>query len=237
MAVNEFREKMESFGMKGTYLVQRLDSPPKSEWSAKAAQVFGGHFMQLSAEGWKTLQQIFNIHYMGAAEYEFGTLPKCLTEMVGDNKELVAFEVVVAKKDIKPNWDREMKHRRAHQAAVKEAKRIGAKIPKAKKLPGTPNDATIYVLCREKHREGATYAITQMAGDNVPCKEGHDVPRALDPIEEWDSETHGWLELDNGFFFFIDKTMWERTCDLFGVAHDVQQKPSEEEKSPSKNGA
>ena len=27
----------------------------------------------------------------------------------------------------------------------------------------------------------------------------------------------GWLELDNGFFFFTDKVMFEQTCKLFGV--------------------
>lgn len=27
----------------------------------------------------------------------------------------------------------------------------------------------------------------------------------------------GWLELDNGFMFFIDREMWEKTCTLFGV--------------------
>ncbi len=27
----------------------------------------------------------------------------------------------------------------------------------------------------------------------------------------------GWLELNNGFFFFIDKEMWENTCSLFNM--------------------
>jgi hypothetical protein len=27
----------------------------------------------------------------------------------------------------------------------------------------------------------------------------------------------GWLELDNGFFFFVDKDMFEKTCTLFKV--------------------
>lgn len=41
---------------------------------------------------------------------------------------------------------------------------------------------------------------------------------ALDPIGETDSfvlSVKGWLELDNGFLFFVDKAMWRRTVQLF----------------------
>jgi len=30
-------------------------------------------------------------------------------------------------------------------------------------------------------------------------------------------ELSGWLELDNGYFFFIDKNMFEQTCKFFGI--------------------
>jgi hypothetical protein len=30
--------------------------------------------------------------------------------------------------------------------------------------------------------------------------------------------TKGWLELDNGFFFFVDKKMYEGVCDLLEVS-------------------
>jgi hypothetical protein len=29
--------------------------------------------------------------------------------------------------------------------------------------------------------------------------------------------TCGWLELNNGFMFFTDRTMWEQTSNLFGI--------------------
>lgn len=34
-------------------------------------------------------------------------------------------------------------------------------------------------------------------------------------------EVVGWLELDNGFFFFADQDMFEKTKQLFGVSTDL----------------
>jgi hypothetical protein len=31
------------------------------------------------------------------------------------------------------------------------------------------------------------------------------------------ADTCGWLELDNGYFFFTDKEMYEKTAKLFGL--------------------
>ena len=33
----------------------------------------------------------------------------------------------------------------------------------------------------------------------------------------------GWLELDNGFFFFTDKTMCENVAHVFGIEHPFGQ--------------
>ena len=38
---------------------------------------------------------------------------------------------------------------------------------------------------------------------------------ALDPATDYDRETIGWFELDNGFFYFLDKDAFEGTCQLF----------------------
>jgi hypothetical protein len=35
------------------------------------------------------------------------------------------------------------------------------------------------------------------------------------PLAKAHSDTQGWLELNNGFFFFIDETMWKSTAALF----------------------
>ena len=57
--------------------------------------------------------------------------------------------------------------------------------------------------------------IRELALGKVCMKEYHNFDVALDPCTKWDYETIGWLELDNGFFFFIDKEAFDGTCKLF----------------------
>ena len=56
------------------------------------------------------------------------------------------------------------------------------------------------------------------SGNEFPdLKEGLRLTYALRPTNDWDRDVCGWLELDNGFMFFIDEEMWEETIDLLGV--------------------
>lgn len=190
--------------MEGTSRVQRLGPAPKSEFAAKAEQVFGGGMLGLRPDAWKILQKIFSIEYMGAAEYEFGTIPTTLKAMAADSDALRAFEMVVAAKDIEVNFAR------GRTARTKRGK------PRKKQPVHPPvQDRTVYVLAREAHVEGAKDAIRQLAGHKIRTKSGSGFPAALDPITEFDGRTCGWLELDNGFFFFLDKAMWCKTAILF----------------------
>jgi hypothetical protein len=191
--------------MIGTYLVQRLSPPPKSDLHARAEQVFGGTALDLSAEGWRILQQIFSIDYMGAAEYEFGTFSKCLKELAEDKDNLVSTPIVVEAKFIEPNYER------------KSLARTRRGKPRVKQPPPPPpvTDKVVYLLCRKSHFEGAQEIIRQLAGRKISVKRGDYFSLALDPIGDRAVETCGWLELDNGFFFFLDRTMWRRTTQLF----------------------
>lgn len=187
-----------------TWLVQRLLPAPKSEKAALVTQVFGGGMLGLRPEGWKAVQQVFDIDYMGSAEYEFGTIPKCLKELAEDAENLVATSIVVPVKNIEPNYNRQL------------AARTKAGKPK-KRQPVHPaiTDHVVYVLCRKDHLEGAEERIQRLAGNKIRTKGGTQFPRALDPIGEEYIKTNGWLELDNGFLFFLDKDMWRATTVLF----------------------
>ena len=44
--------------MNNTFLVQRLDKKPKSDWHAKVSQVFGGGMVMMTDEGWKAIQSV-----------------------------------------------------------------------------------------------------------------------------------------------------------------------------------
>lgn len=187
-----------------TYLVQRLAPPPETEFAARAEQAFGGGNLMLSAEAWKVLQQVFSLEYMGAAEYEFGTIPKCLKALAADGEKLRAFSFTVEAKDIEPNWQR-------GRAARTKAGKIRKKQPAQKPV----QDRKVFVLCREEHVEGAKKSIMELAKGKTRTKCSSCFPQMLDPVEDTGMWTCGWLELDNGFFFFTDKTMWERTTALF----------------------
>lgn len=177
--------------------VQRLKAPPETEREARAEQAFGGAMLGLQKEAWDLLQRIFSIDYMGNAEYEFGTIPNVLKAMAEDREQLRAFEMVVAATDIVPNYAR------GRPTRTKAGK------PR-KKQPVRPpvTDKTVYVLAREGHRKGAEEAIRKLAGDKIRTKGWSGVARTLDPIEDRDAEVLAWLEVDNGFFFTVDKAMW-----------------------------
>ena len=113
--------------MKNTFLVQRLNKKPKSEFHAKMSQVFGGGMIMMNQEGWKAIQSVCDLHYMGAAEYEFGTIPKCLESLAKDHEKLTTFPLLIKREIIKPNWNHENAHRRARQAELAKAKKEGVR--------------------------------------------------------------------------------------------------------------
>lgn len=200
--------------MKDTYLVQRLTKPPMTKFLAKAEQVFGGGMLQLSPTAWKLLQTIFGIDYMGAAEYEFGSLPASLQQFVQKPEELETHVLVLKPNEIKPNYMREVAARDARRKELVEAKQQGKRAKKASPF-APPNEATIYILCRKQHLEEVIKRIRLLAKDEIRVKCGANFTHALDPASDYDRRVCGWYELDNGFFFFLDKVMWEKAVRLF----------------------
>jgi hypothetical protein len=203
--------------MRDTRLVQRLDKKPRSDLHAKMSQVFGGGLVMLSAEGWKTIQSICDLHYMGAAEYEFGTIPKCLESLARDHEKLVTFPLLIKRADIKPNWNHESAHRRARQFELAKAKKEGVKPPRAKKLVANVADATVYVICRKDDMVEVGDRIRELAKCKWDLKRGDGFASALDPATDYDREPIGWLELDNGFMFFLGHEEYCGMSKLFGL--------------------
>lgn len=199
-----------------TWLVQRLKPRPPSLLTAAAEQVFGGHNLGLSTEGWALLQKLFGFDYMGAAEYEFGTIPRVLQEMLLDVDQLATFELTLERKDVRENWAKEHRRRMNRQQELQNARRKGVKAPKEKK-PELENfkPATLYVLCREAHKEPAREAIKLLALGTTQTKCSNNMARTLDPVPGEEENLVGWLELDNGFFFFRDKYVFDITCAFF----------------------
>ena len=71
------------------------------------------------------------------------------------------------------------------------------------------------MLCRAPQADEVRERIRKLAVRRIRVKMGTRFDLALDPVETWDHEIVGWLELDNGFFFFLDKDMWTATTMMF----------------------
>jgi len=204
--------------MKDTYLVQRLDPKPKNARHALISQVFGGGMVMMSKEGWEAIQSICDLHYMGAAEYEFGTIPKCLGELAKDHEKLTTFPLTIKRALIKPNWNHEHAHNMARRAELEKAKKAGVRPPRAKKLlPARTDDALVYVICRKDDMVEVGDRIRELAQNKCSLKRGDGFASALDPATDYDREPIGWLELDNGFMFFIGHEEYCGMAQMFGL--------------------
>ncbi|MFZ3069052.1 MAG: hypothetical protein WA052_01920 [Microgenomates group bacterium] len=77
----------------------------------------------------------------------------------------------------------------------------------------------VYYICPVSYEEGVKDTIKVLLEDEhtLRLKEGCGLKDRVKNLNEWDERNVGWLELDNGFFFFTDKEMFEKTKLLFEV--------------------
>jgi hypothetical protein len=82
------------------------------------------------------------------------------------------------------------------------------------------NGTTIYVLAPEEHKEGVNGVIKDISESKLRLKEYAGLDEACgfnDRYKKEDCQFTGWLELDNGFMFFVDKTPFDGVCKIFEV--------------------
>lgn len=182
--------------MKQSWLIQRLRRPTRSP----NPFAFGGGLRNggLSDEAMSLLQRIFSFDYMGAAEFEFGAVPKAfqrLAKLAGENK------LKTTELQLKPS--------QVH----KKYRPKDAPVPK--EVP------TIYVLGPEEDLPEIVERIRGFAAEPYSgLKETTRLNSALMPAHEWDMDLIGWFDLDNDFMFFTDGVAFRKTCGLFGVDID-----------------
>lgn len=180
--------------MKSSWLVQRLKKPYKRD----NPFAFGGGLRNggLSDEAMEILRGVFSFDYMGAAEFEFGAVPKILQEMARSADVYEAFSFTFPLAKVAKGW--------------------------RDKSEGDPiGDATIYVICHKDDKKEVQKRIMSWAAKQYDpknqLKEMTMLPQTLRPDSDWETGVEGWLELDNGFFFFLDKEMWKNVADMFGL--------------------
>jgi len=182
--------------MEQSFLIQRLEKPFKNQ-TTDDPFAFGGGLVNggISKEGMNLLRDIFRFDYMGAAEFEFGAVPKALQTIAKNAEQYITTEVEVT--TTRKPW----------------------KFVKGKQLPPITNTAKVYIICNKDWADEVKKRITKWAKEESPrdTLERICLIEAVCPVEKWDQEKVGWLELDNGYFFFTDKEMFEKTAKLFGI--------------------
>lgn len=202
--------------MKESYLIQRLQKPFKPTGS-KLDRIdnpfsFGGGLKNggLSDEAIKLIRDIWRFDYMGSAEFEFGAVPKAMHEIAKAHGDYVGAEIQVDAQENEMDYSR----------------RKFSKLQKERAIPRKTNKATIYVLCPLDWLPEITKRIREWAMEEPyhKTKESINLQRALFPDSDYARDYAGWLELDNGFFFFTDKEMYEKTRNLFGIVELAELK-------------
>jgi hypothetical protein len=203
MNKKQFRETYPYEKYPTPYLVQRLLPPSEVKFGGvRVDQVFafGGGGSGLSKEAWELLKPLFEFDYMGAAEFEFGAFPKSLEKFLKHKR--VDFTIDIKAKDVADSFDRRYN-------------RSKLDLPQKK-------DGKVFVLCREDQKDFVEAVIRIFAKNDhgiISTKEHVGLVEALDPVGEKEfRRACGWYELDSGFFFFTDESMWERTKKLFQEA-------------------
>ncbi len=193
------------FASETSWLVQRLQKPLQSAHPVLGKDnpfAFGGGLRNggIPQAGMDLLREIWRFDYMGAAEFEFGAVPEALSRLA--KADLCHFAFDIPLREVAANWR-----------------------DKSKETP--EGEATIYVICPSGWKQEVERRIRGWAADDYPkerefqLKESTRLASSLRPVEDWDRDICGWLEIDNGFLFFSDEEMWGRASALFGLEEAV----------------
>lgn len=157
-----------------TYYVQRI-MPPSG---GRATPIFSPIGLTKKADG--ILGKILRFDYMGATEFELGSVPGAL-------------------------------------------QRIEAYSNAGKAVTGTVKlKKDVYYICQKDLEQHVEEMIKEIAENKKHLKEPAFLPEVLAETDDYAERYCGWLELDNGFMFFTDKTMYEKTLELFEITETTK---------------
>jgi len=200
-----------------THLIQRLTAPSLRDGVAIMNPFsFGGGGGRLSPQALELLLPVFSFDYMGAAEYEFGAVPEALSMVFETAK---AEKLFFATLDIK----------------VKEIKK---RDPLRDETPRAWKSCPVYIIGNSNDQEEISRRVHLLATNEMGCMdEGRKKPpegmRVRDSVQldrfiafepTCDRSPIGWLELNNGFFFSVDRVMTEKFAKLFGLLIEIHAK-------------
>ena len=188
--------------MEKSYLIQILLKPYKTNGilgNSDNPFAFGGGLKNggLSDEAMDTIRDIFRFEYMGSAQFEFGKVQETLNKLVVNQLNLVSGSFKTKYKYIRPYWKDEPE--KTYEGSRK-----------------------IYYICANEHKEEIKkrikrWALREKYGETKERISLNIGMAELSKDKEYPDDPCGWLELDNGFMFFVDKEMFEKCCGLFGI--------------------
>jgi len=182
--------------MQRSWLVQRLISPIHIQGDSPLAKLgpnpfaFGGGLRNggLTDEARKMLGEVFDFDYMGSSEFEWGAVPEALAKIVDHIDQYKWYKEPI-------NY----RHTEWHNREV------------------STGTADVFILCPEIWKEEVIKRIKGWALDEEShMKESVMLACALSGKNRYHQNLKGWLELNNGFMFFSDETMFKKTMGLFG---------------------
>lgn len=196
--------------MDRTRLVQRLRRPLPGEGIDSGPFAFGGGLRNggLREEALELFRGLWRFDYMGAAEFEFGGVPRAFERIARASEDpgLVGERVRIPLSEVQPHWDEIPK---------------GAR-PTTRKHWKTDGDGWVWIMCPRGWEAEVESRVRGWASEryNGGLKEATRLASALRPHHDFErdgTQAVGWLEMNNGFMFFTDREMWRGACALFGA--------------------
>lgn len=201
--------------MDPAYLVQRVLRPrrPKGSHLDEHLNPFtfgaGGPTGGMNEQGFKLISKVMEFDYMGAAEYEFGAMPECMTQIARQVEHLVQVQFDVPTDEIEHGfrlkWELGRKRSDKSKQKLLDAWRVADQV-------------TFYAVCHKQFSAAVEKDIREIASGK---RETRDATRICNHAwrepdsEPWSREVVGWLALNSYYFFTVDKAMADGFMGLF----------------------
>tara|TARA_Y100000593_G_scaffold62392_1_gene115574 strand:+ start:1577 stop:2110 length:534 start_codon:yes stop_codon:yes gene_type:complete len=148
------------------------------------------------------LTSIVELDYMGAAEYEWGALPKCLAKM----------------------WDADLDIQEALIHDDNDNRHIINIVYPKKSIKHWKDEPQVDIYIKEYLNDiKAIYNMTNSIGEQVKEIAKNDYGSFNKAINGKDDKTIGWLSLDHNYAWFLDEKIALSFGKLVGVSKNYQQ--------------
>jgi len=181
---------------------------------------FGAGGGRLRPEALDLLAPILTFDYMMKGEFEFGAVPEGLSKIRehAEANNLFFSTIDVTVEDVKLDTSylqQPLRDWKSCPVYIIGAKTDQAEIERRVRLMATDEDrclADMWKHFKGKLHEGMYLCVEPLLNRQIKFVPGRDRPIV------------GWLELDNGFFFSIDRVMTEGFAKLFGLTIEIHAK-------------